>query len=107
MPATAALTAVALAWIFWDGIARYVGDQHYQEHFLYLWCFVAVALGKTLRGPFRSRFSLTSCRDRAGLAMVAAATVALALALTSGSSTILRSSLVVMLTGMAIWVVAS
>lgn len=107
MPATAALTAVALAWIFWDGIARYLGDQHYQEHFVYLWGFVAVALGKTLRGPFRSRFSLTNCRDRVGLAMVAAATVALALALTSGSSTILRSSLVALLTGTAVWVVAS
>ena len=107
MSASAALTAAALAWIYWDGIARYLGDQHYQEHFIYLWCFVAVALGKTLRGPFRSRFSLKNRRDRVGLAIVATATLALALALSSGSSTILRSSLVALLTGAAVWTVTS
>lgn len=104
---TNALAAAALAWTFWDRVVLYLDDQHYQEHFVYLWGLVAAALGKTLRGPFRSRLSLTHRRDRVGLTIVAMAALALALALASESSTFLRCSLVTLLTGAAVWVGAA
>ena len=103
----AALIAAALIWVFWDGILSYLGDQHYQEHFVYLWCFVLIALTSTLRGPFRSRFTLSDRRDIAGLACVVTSALALGVALASGSSTITRISFVALLTGLAVLMVTS
>ena len=58
----AALIAAALLWVYWAGLESYLADQHYQEHFAYLWCFVALTLWRTLKGPFRSRFGLRGKR---------------------------------------------
>ena len=104
---SAALIAACLLWIFWDGLRSYLGDQHYQEHFVYLWCFVAIALRRPLRGPFRRRFALRDPRDLAGLLLAFAATLTLALALASGSSSLTRLALVLFVTGLAVLVVAS
>ena len=104
---SAALIAACLLWIFWDGLRSYLGDQHYQEHFVYLWCFVAIALRRTLRGPFRRRFALSDPRDLTGLLLAFAATLTLALALASGSSSLTRLALVLLVTGLAVLVAAS
>jgi exosortase len=95
----AALAAAALVWSFRGAIESYLRDQHYQEHFLYLWVFFGLALTRSLRPPFRSRYSLTDSRDRLGLAMVASAWLLFAASQAVGSSTLERGALVCFLTG--------
>lgn len=107
----AALLAAALLWVYWGSLTSYLADQHYQEHFAYLWCFVALTLWRTLRGPFRSGLSLRSARDLTAVGLVAAASVLLLLAKTVGSSTGMRTSLAMLLAGFAVvsvsrWTVA-
>ena len=93
----AALLAAALLWVYWGSLTSYLADQHFQEHFAYLWCFVALTLWRTLRGPFRSGLSLRSPRDLTAVGLVAAASVLLLLAKTVGSSTGMRTSLAMLL----------
>ncbi|MBM3961908.1 MAG: hypothetical protein FJ306_08430 [Planctomycetes bacterium] len=68
------MAAVALAacllWVFRGTLASYLADQHDQEHFLYLWVFLALALWRSVRRPFRAR---ASPRDLAGLGLAAIA----------------------------------
>lgn len=101
----AALIAAALLWAYWAGLTDYLGDQHYQEHFAYLWCFVALTLWHSLKGPFRSKFDLGKKRDLIGLGLVALSSLMLLVALVVGSSTAMRSSLVAVLTGLSVLVV--
>lgn len=103
----AALAAVALLWTYWGTLGSYLRDQHYQEHFLYLWVFFGLALTKSLRGPFRRRFGLTSRRDRFGLVLVVSACFALAASEAVGSSVVARASLVLFVTGISLCVVAA
>ncbi|MGC6486242.1 MAG: archaeosortase/exosortase family protein [Planctomycetota bacterium] len=98
----AALLAAALLWIYWGSLASYLADQHYQEHFAYLWCFVALTLWRTLRGPFRTRLSARSSRDLVAVTLVLASSLLLLVAKTVGSSTGMRTSLAMLLTGLAI-----
>lgn len=98
----AALLAAALLWIYWVSLTSYLADQHYQEHFAYLWCFVALTLWRSLRAPFRNRFSASSRRDLFAVALAAAATALLLVAKTAGSSTGMRTSLAMLLTGFAV-----
>jgi len=103
----AALVAAAgLLWVYWGSLLGYLRDQHYQEHFVYLWCFVALALWRSLARPFRSRFAGNTTRDRFGLLLIVAATALLALAEAAGSSTGARTSLVMVLTGLSVLVVS-
>lgn len=104
---TAAVIAACLLWVFWDGLRGYLVDQHYQEHFVYLWCFVALALRRTLHGPYRSRFTLCDRRDLTGALLALTATLTLALALASGSSTLMRFALVLLVTGLSVLAVTS
>lgn len=103
----AALIAAALLWAYWGGLESYLGDQHYQEHFAYLWCFAALTLWHSLRGPFRGVFSLKGKRDLLGLALALLASLTLLIAQSTGSSTACRSSLVMLLTGLSLTVVPS
>ena len=98
----AALIAAALLWVYWAGLESYLADQHYQEHFAYLWCFVALTLWRTLKGPFRSRFGLRGKRDVFAVALVAAASILLLVSKIVGSSTGTRTSLAILLTGFAV-----
>lgn len=98
----AALIAAALLWVYWAGLESYLADQHYQEHFAYLWCFVALTLWRTLKGPFRRRFGLRGTRDVFAVALVAAASLLLLVSKTVGSSTGTRTSLAILLTGFAV-----
>ena len=102
----AALIAAGLLLAYWQAIRAYLLDQHYQEHFVYLWAFLALALWRSLRGPFRSRFGLRSTRDRAGLGLVLFGCVLLAASARVGSSTGMRTSLVAFSTGLALLVVS-
>lgn len=97
--------AVALLVVYWQALLGYLRDQHYQEHFVYLWVFLAGALWRTLRGPFRSRFSTSSRRDRLGVSLSLLATLLLAASAAVGSSTGMRSSLVLFLTGAVVLLV--
>lgn len=101
----ALVTAALLLWVYWGSLLDYLRDQHYQEHFVYLWCFVALALWRSLTRPFRSRFSISSGRDRFGLLLIATATLLLFVAEVAGSSTGSRTSLVATLTGLAVLIV--
>jgi exosortase/archaeosortase family protein len=93
--------AIILLLVYREALAGYLVDQHYQEHFLYLWVFLGLALAKTLRGPFRSRFSSTVPRDRMGLALAGLGILLLGASEVAGSSTGTRTSLVLFLTGIA------
>lgn len=93
-PAVAALALVsALLWVYRDALLAYWRDQHFQEHFVYLWAFFALALWRSLRPPFRPRFALDNGRDRWALLCYGGAILLLAAANLSGSSTIARCSL--------------
>jgi exosortase/archaeosortase family protein len=93
--------AYCLAWVYWGTLIRYLADQHYQEHFLFLWVFLVLALARSLRPPFRVRFGLRSRRDRIGVALTALSWLLLMLAEAAGSGMLARSSLVLFSTGMA------
>ncbi len=97
--------AAVLLFVYRGAVLSYLRDQHYQEHFLYLWAFLALALWRTLRPPFRSRFSWTDGRDRLGLLLVASAWLLLGCSELVGSSTGTRTSLTLFLTGVAVLVV--
>jgi len=103
----AALIAAALLWAYWGGLESYLGDQHYQEHFAYLWCFAALTLWHSLRGPFRGVFSLGKKRDLVAVGLALTASLTLLVAQVTGSSTAARSSLVMVLTGLSLAVVPS
>lgn len=98
----AALAGAALLWVYWGTLASYVRDQHYQEHFLYLWVFLALALLRTVRGPFRSRCGDGGRRDAIGLALIGASWMVFAAFKLGGSNIAGRSALVAFLTGVAI-----
>ena len=103
----AALAAASLVWAFWGTLASYLQDQHYQEHFLYLWVFLALALSRTVRGPFRSAIGLSARRDQVGW-LLAATSWACFFAFELGGSNILgRTSLVLWLTACAVLVLPS
>ena len=40
----AAVVALALLYLYRESLLGYLGDQHYQEHFVYLWGFLFLAL---------------------------------------------------------------
>ena len=101
----AALVAAAVLWAYWPAITSYLGDQHYQEHFAYLWCFVALTLWHSLKGPYRSKFDFGKKRDLIGFGLVALSSLMLLLAVVVGSSTAMRFSLVALLTGLSVLVV--
>lgn len=98
----AALAATALLWAYRGTLASYLRDQHYQEHFLYLWVFLALALARSLRPPFRRGFAFDNARDRTGLALAALSWLLLAGGEAAGSSSLARTSLVVFATAVAI-----
>lgn len=95
----AALAAAALLWVFWGTLTSYVRDQHYQEHFLYLWVFLVLALLRTVRGPFRAHCVGGGRRDAIGLALIAASWLAFTAYKLGGSNVLGRSALVAFLTG--------
>tara|TARA_R110002072_G_scaffold25443_2_gene84991 strand:- start:58524 stop:60005 length:1482 start_codon:yes stop_codon:yes gene_type:complete len=97
-----ALIGAALLIIYQAALLAYLRDQHYQEHFVFLWVFLALALWRTARGPFRGRFELQSGRDRLGAGLALTAALMLAPSELAGSSTGMRTSLVVFATGCAV-----
>lgn len=97
-----ALATLGLLLVYWESLLAYLRDQHYQEHFVYLWVFLAAALWRTLEGPFRPRFGWSTARDRVGIAACIAATSLLWLSVVAGSNTGMRLSLVTFLTGLAV-----
>lgn len=97
--------AIVLLLVYREALAGYLRDQHYQEHFLYLWVFLGLALSRTLRGPFRDRFTFAAGRDRVGVALAGAGILVLGASEVAGSSTGARTSLVLFLTGIAALVV--
>ncbi|MFM1872514.1 MAG: hypothetical protein RL398_1936 [Planctomycetota bacterium] len=100
------VAAALMAWAFGSAIVSYLRDQHYQEHFVYLWVFFALALWRSLRGPFRPRFGWSSTRDRCSLAMLVAAYGLAIVGSAAGSSTSRRFALVMLLTAFALLVVS-
>ena len=96
------LFCLVLVTLFWEALQGYVRDQHYQEHFIYLWFFLGLTLWRSLKGPFRGRFGFATGRDRTGFALVLLATLLLAASDRAGSSTGMRTSLVTFLTGCAV-----
>lgn len=106
-PSVFVLVATALvAWAFGSAIVSYLRDQHYQEHFVYLWVFFGLALWRSLRGPFRTRFGWSAPRDRFALALTAAAYGLAVVGSAAGSSTSRRFALVMLLTSLALLIVA-
>jgi exosortase/archaeosortase family protein len=93
---------LGLAWTYRLPVQGYLRDQHYQEHFVYLWLFFALALSRSLRGPFRWRFDPAHPRDRAALALALGAGLLLWASAAGGSSTGQRSSLVLLLLAVAL-----
>lgn len=91
-----------LAFCFWEALRAYLLDQHYQTHFVYLWAFFALTLSRSLRGPFRTRLSFDTGRDRSGIALLLVACFLLGISSRIGSSTGMRASLVVTLTALAV-----
>lgn len=96
------LTGIA----FGDSLFAYLRDQHYQEHFVYLWLFFALTLLRTLRGPFRLRFGLTLLRDRLALLTCALAYLLAVVGALAGSSTSRRVALGALLTSLSLVAVA-
>ena len=82
----AAVVALALLYLYRESLLGYLGDQHYQEHFVYLWGFLFLALCRSLKGPFRGRFDFAGSRDRIGLAVVLVAYALAFLSAAAGSS---------------------
>ena len=69
----AALVAAGVLLAYWQALGAYLLDQHYQEHFVYLWAFLALALWRSLRGPFRARFGFgRGTSRRAGCPVITA-----------------------------------
>jgi len=97
--------AIALLLVYWETLESYLLDQYYQEHFLYLWVFLGLALTRTLRGPFGTHFALNSARSRVGFGLAIAAILLLGASESVGSSTGTRASLAVFLTALAVLVV--
>lgn len=101
-----ALFAGVVLWLYGDTLLTYARDQYHQQHFLYLWVFLALALTRTLRGPFRRRFSLGPSprrgRDWLGAGLLLLAALLLAFSGLAGSSSGSRTSLVALLTGTAL-----
>jgi exosortase len=99
---------VTLAWLgvllllHRGAVVGYLRDQHYQEHFVYLWAFLALALWRSLRPPFRARFSFALGRDRFGLLLAALAWLVYGSSQLVGSSTGLRTSLTMFVTAVAV-----
>ncbi|MBL8726114.1 MAG: exosortase/archaeosortase family protein [Planctomycetes bacterium] len=102
---TAVGAAAVVVWAYHQPVVAYLRDQHYQEHFLYLWGLFALALTRTLRGPFRSRFEPRAGRDQAALVLACGSALLLWLAAAGGSSTGQRSSLAGLLLALALVVV--
>ena len=103
------MAAVALAacvlWVFRATLARYLADQHYQEHFLYLWILLALALWRTARGPYRARCGWGDARDRTGLALAAGALLCLTAHELGGSNVVGRTALALCKSGVDLaWV---
>lgn len=98
----AAVVALALLYLYRESLLGYLGDQHYQEHFVYLWGFLFLALCRSLKGPFRGRFDFAGSRDRIGLAVVLVAYALAFLSAAAGSSAGMRTSLVLFVTGNAV-----
>ncbi len=100
------MAAVALAacllWVFRGTLARYLADQHYQEHFLYLWVFLALALWRSLRGPFRWRCGWRTTRDVLGCALAVASWGMLLVHELGGSNVAGRTSLCAFATAIAL-----
>jgi exosortase len=102
MAVRAGVAVAALLLGYGDVVLGYLRDQHYQEHFLYLWLFVALSLWRGLEGPFRDRFTCGSARDVSGLVLVGGAWLLLAIGTVAGSSSVGRASLVALATGFAL-----
>jgi exosortase/archaeosortase family protein len=98
----AAIVAAALLLLYRESLLGYLGDQHYQEHFVYLWIFLGLALCRSLKGPFRGRFAFAAWRDRVGLLIALLAYLLMAASTLGGSSTGMRTSLVLFVTGCAV-----
>lgn len=98
----AALAAASLLWVFWGTLGNYLRDQHYQEHFLYLWVFLGLALGRTMRGPFRPMVLGSGRRDRVGLLLAVLSWMGFAAFELGGSNILGRTSLVLWLTACAV-----
>ena len=96
------LLSACLTWLFWGTLTSYVRDQHYQEHFLYLWVFLALALVRTVRPPFRSHCIGGGRRDAIGLGLIAASWLVFAAYKLGGSNIVGRSAMVAFLTGVAV-----
>jgi exosortase/archaeosortase family protein len=94
--------AACLLWVFRGTLARYLADQHYQEHFLYLWVFLALALWRSVRRPFRTHASLRSLRDLAGLGLAASSWMLLLTHELGGSNIVGRTALVAFVTALAV-----
>jgi len=101
----AVAAAIALLLVYREALESYLLDQYYQEHFLYLWVFLGLALTRTLRGPFRTHVALDSARSGVGVGLAIAAILLLAASESVGSSTGIRASLAVFLTALAVLVV--
>src|SRR5690606_15561632 len=93
-----AIVAGCLLFIYSQALMQYLREQYFQEHFIYLWGFLALALSRSLRRPFRSRFALTNGRDQLGLGLVASAIALLAFSQMAGTSAGTRTSLVAFVT---------
>ncbi len=91
-----------LLFVYWEPLLAYVRDQHYQEHFVYLWLFLAAALWRSLKAPFRARFGVSTARDWIGITASAAGVLLVWFSSVAGSSTGLRTSLVAFLVGCAV-----
>lgn len=102
-----ACIAATLLFVYRQSLLGYLADQHYQEHFLYLWAFLALALWRSLIGPFRRGFGLASGRDRLGVGLTLLASLLLVASDLAGSTTGMRTSLVLFLSGCAVLVVTS
>lgn len=96
------IIAAALLIIYQGALLSYWRDQHYQEHFVFLWTFLVLALWHSVRRPFHGRFGLQSGRDRLGVGLALIAALLLAPSELAGSSTGMRTSLVVFVTGCAL-----
>ncbi|MFY9344431.1 MAG: archaeosortase/exosortase family protein [Planctomycetota bacterium] len=96
------LATAALLWSFRGALASYLRDQHYQEHFLYLWVFLALALARSLRPPFRAQCGMRGARDAFGCTLAGSACLLFAISEVAGSSSGARTALVVFLTGVAV-----
>lgn len=97
-----ALIAITLLLLYQGALLSYWRENYYQEHFVYLWTFLVLALVRSLRPPFRRTFSWARPRDWLGVTLTVASAGVLAISQLAGSITGTRSSLVMFLTGTAI-----